>query len=79
MRRPIGEIAASLLNAAARRDLLFLAADDVRAADIARAAAGGSGDIEVVLVLGSDALPGDSAPPSPANAGLRTAVGIAAK
>ena len=72
-RRPIGEVAASLLDAAATRDLLFLAADDVRAGEIARAAEGGSGEIEVVLVLGSDALPGDSAPPSPANAGLRTA------
>ena len=73
VRRPIGEVAVSLLGAAATRDLLFLAADDVRAAEIARAAEGGSGDIAVILVLGSDALPGDSAPPSPANSGLRTA------
>ena len=71
--RPIGEVAVSLLIAAQRRDILFLAADDVRASEIARAAEGGAGDLTVLLVPGSDALPGDSAPPSPANVGLRTA------
>ena len=71
--RSVGEVAVSLLIAANRQDVIFLAADDVRASEIARAAEGGAGDITVLLVPGSDALPGDSSPPSPANVGLRTA------
>ncbi len=73
-RRSVGEVAAALLIAAAERDLLFLAADEGRASEIARAAEGGAGTggITVLLVPGSDALPGDSAPPSHANVGFRT-------
>ncbi|GLR47774.1 helicase-related protein [Sphingomonas astaxanthinifaciens] len=53
--------------------LLFLARDDVRAAAIADAAREGGGDRMVFLLPGSDALPGDEAPASPAVAGQRTA------
>ena len=64
--RPVGEVAVGLLVAARRQDILFLASDEVRASEIARAAEAGAGDILVLLVPGSDALPGDSSPPSPA-------------
>jgi transcription-repair coupling factor (superfamily II helicase) len=66
-------MAVGLLMAAAQRDVMFFAADDLRASLIAQAARGGAGEIAVLFVPGSDALPGDSAPPSPANVGLRTA------
>lgn len=68
----IGEIAAALLEAPDER-LLFLARDGVRAAAIARAAFEAAGDILVLLLPGSDALPGDEAPASPQVAGQRTA------
>jgi transcription-repair coupling factor (superfamily II helicase) len=68
----IGEIVAALLASEAER-CLFLASDEVRAAAIARAAAEGAGETLVLLLPASDALPGDSAPASPAVAGQRTA------
>jgi transcription-repair coupling factor (superfamily II helicase) len=69
----IGEIAASLLQALESGDVVFLAVDEVRAAETARilkAAATGS---EILHCPASDALPGDSAPASPANVGQRAA------
>lgn len=69
----IAESAAALADALATRDLLFVAADEVRAQAIARALAAFDPDAEVVFCPGSDALPGDAAPPSPVNAGQRVA------
>ena len=71
-----GEVAASLLDALiAGRDVVYLAADEPRAAEVVRALEGGAGEAAVVYCPPSDALPGDSAPPSPANAGQRAAGG----
>ncbi len=72
-KQPIGELAASLLTAAERTDILFLASDEPRALELMRALQGGAGDALVLFCPGSDALPGDSAPPSPANSGQRAA------
>jgi transcription-repair coupling factor (superfamily II helicase) len=66
-----GEVAAGLLDAVGRGDLLFLARDGTRAAEIHAAIAAGAPQALVLLCPGSDALPGDAAPPSPANVGLR--------
>nr|WP_241557155.1 helicase-related protein [Croceibacterium ferulae] len=52
-------------------DLLFIAKDDPSAMELARALEAGAPDALVVFCPGSDALPGDSAPPSPANVGQR--------
>jgi transcription-repair coupling factor (superfamily II helicase) len=68
-----GEIAARLLTALEEGDLVFLAADEVRAAEVARAIRAAAPETDVLFCPGSDALPGDSAPPSPANVGQRTA------
>ena len=69
----VGETAAVLLTAAETRDVIFIAADEPRALEIVRALQGGAPEAGVVFCPGSDALPGDSAPPSPANVGQRTA------
>lgn len=68
-----GAIAARLAEALGDGDLIFLAADEPRASEVARALAVAAPDACVLLCPGSDALPGDSAPPSPANAGQRAA------
>ena len=68
-----GEIAARLLEALEENDLIFLGKDENRAAEIYTAVAAGAPDALVLLCPGSDALPGDSAPPSPANVGMRAA------
>ena len=68
---PVGELAAALLTGLETDDLIFLAADEVRAGEIVRALEGGAGDALVLFCPASDALPGDSAPPSPANVGQR--------
>ena len=62
-----------LAEALADGDVVFLAADDARAAAVSRALAAAAPDAAVIHCPGSDALPGDSAPASPANAGLRVA------
>ena len=66
----VGEIAASCL-AAPDRDLILLARDELRAAEIHAAIAAGAPDALVLLCPGSDALPGDAVPASPSNVGLR--------
>jgi transcription-repair coupling factor (superfamily II helicase) len=68
-----GVIVAALLEALKSADLVFLAKDEVRGAEIASAVAAGAPDAAVVFCPGSDALPGDSAPPSAANVGQRAA------
>jgi transcription-repair coupling factor (superfamily II helicase) len=71
VKRPIGELAAALLTALEREDILFLAADEPRALEVAHAVGGGAGDALVLFCPATDALPGESAPPSPANVGQR--------
>ncbi|WP_375382916.1 TRCF domain-containing protein [uncultured Sphingomonas sp.] len=53
--------------------VVFVAADDGRAAAVAEIAAALAPDRLVLLLPSSDALPGDDAPASPANAGQRIA------
>jgi transcription-repair coupling factor (superfamily II helicase) len=67
----VGEVAASLLDEAADHDVIYLAADEPRALEVVRALTGGAGEALVVYCPPSDSLPGDSAPPSPANVGQR--------
>ena len=69
----IGETAAALAEALADDDLLFAAGDESRAAGVAHALAAAAPDAAVLLCPGSDALPGDDAPASPANVGARVA------
>jgi transcription-repair coupling factor (superfamily II helicase) len=68
----VGEVAAQLAEALEAHDVLFAAKDEVRAAAVSRALAAMT-DAEVVFCPGSDALPGDEAPASPANVGQRVA------
>ena len=69
----VGELAVRLAKALDAGDLVFLAADDVRARAVERALRAAAPDAAVVHLPASDALPGDAAPPSPGNAGLRVA------
>jgi transcription-repair coupling factor (superfamily II helicase) len=69
----LSETAAALAAASASGDVFFVAADEPRAAAIAAALAAAAPEAEVIFCPGSDALPGDSAPPSPGNAGQRAA------
>ena len=68
-----GEIAAALADHLAAGDLLYAAADEPRAIAVSRALAAMAPDAAVVFCPGSDALPGDEAPASPANVGRRVA------
>jgi transcription-repair coupling factor (superfamily II helicase) len=52
--------------------LFIVAKDGPAAVAIAVALAGGAPDATIALCPGSDAMPGDSAPPSPSNVGQRT-------
>jgi transcription-repair coupling factor (superfamily II helicase) len=68
----IGETVAVLLDHLQTGDLVFIATEEAQARDVAAAMAAGCGEHVVVFCPGSDALPGDKSPPSPANAGQRT-------
>jgi transcription-repair coupling factor (superfamily II helicase) len=68
---PVGEAAAVLLDALQASDLIFLASDEPRALEIVHALEGGAPESSILFCPGSDALPGDSAPPSPSNVGQR--------
>jgi len=68
-----GEVAARLADALLEGDLLFAAEDEPRAAAITGALRAMAPAVEVVFCPASDALPGDSAPASPANVGRRVA------
>ena len=68
-----GETAALLAEALAAQDVLYAATDEPRAVAVAHALAALVPEAIVVLCPGSDALPGDSAPASPANVGARVA------
>ncbi|KTT70214.1 TRCF domain-containing protein [Sphingomonas endophytica] len=60
-----------LAEALAQGDLIAAMVDEVRAAMVAQALAAAAPDATVILCPGSDALPGEDAPPSPANVGQR--------
>ena len=68
---PIGRIAANLLDNLATSDLIFLASNEPRALELVQALEGGAPEALILFCPGSDALPGDSAPPSPSNVGQR--------
>jgi len=68
-----GETAAALAEALVHGDILHAAADEQTAAAIAKALTAAAPEAAVILCLGSDALPGDDAPASPANVGQRVA------
>ena len=70
---PVAEIAAALSQRLAEGDILYAVADEVRAIALARALAIAAPEAEVLFCPGSDALPGESAPASPANVGQRVA------
>ena len=69
----IGIVAVRLADALTRGNLVYIAIDEQRAAAVAVALAAARPDADVLHVPSSDALPGDSAPASPANTGLRVA------
>ncbi|UYY60238.1 TRCF domain-containing protein [Sphingomonas sp. S2-65] len=54
-------------------DVVFLAPDEARAGAVERALSAAMPEAAVIFCPGSDALPGDSAPASPANVGQRVA------
>ena len=67
----MGAVATRLADAIAGNAVLFIAIDEQRALAVAGALRAASPDALIVHVPSSDALPGDRAPPSPANAGRR--------
>ncbi|GKS02485.1 TRCF domain-containing protein [Sphingomonas aquatilis] len=67
----IAETAAGLAGLLRKNDVLAAEADEVRAAALARALAAMMPAATVVVCPGTDALPGDEAPASPANVGQR--------
>ncbi|WP_240309348.1 MULTISPECIES: helicase-related protein [Sphingomonas] len=66
--------AAALLDAVSQHELIYLAADEVVGRDLQRMVAAAAPEALVLFYPASDSLPGESAPPTPANAGERTAV-----
>ncbi|MCK8457326.1 TRCF domain-containing protein [Sphingomonas faeni] len=70
---PSASVAAAIAERLAQGNLVYVALDDRRATDIASIAAALVPDAVVVQLPSSDALPGDEAPASPANVGLRVA------
>jgi transcription-repair coupling factor (superfamily II helicase) len=67
-----GEMLAVLLDTLQKRDLIFIARDEPQGREIAQTMASACGENQVFFCPGSDALPGDKSPPTPANAGQRT-------
>lgn len=67
----IAETAAGLAGLLRKSDVLAAEADEVRAAALTRALAAMMPAATVVVCPGTDALPGDEAPASPANVGQR--------
>ncbi|PVE57985.1 DEAD/DEAH box helicase [Arthrobacter sp. TPD3018] len=67
----IAETAAGLAGLLRKGDVLAAETDEVRAAALARALAAMMPAATVVVCPGTDALPGDEAPASPANVGQR--------
>ncbi|MGA1799843.1 TRCF domain-containing protein [Sphingomonas sp. 4RDLI-65] len=69
----VAPVAAALVERLREDGLIYVAADDQRATEIAAVAAALAPDALVVQLPSSDALPGDEAPASPANVGRRVA------
>ncbi|OAN62172.1 helicase-related protein [Sphingomonas sp. TDK1] len=69
----VGTIAALLADTLANQDLLYAAGDEARALAVTHALAALVPEATVLFCPGSDALPGDAAPASPANVGARVA------
>jgi transcription-repair coupling factor (superfamily II helicase) len=69
----VGETAALLAQALADGDVFYAADDEAEGTRIAHALAAAAPDSVVLFCPGSDALPGDEAPASPANVGERVA------
>lgn len=70
---PPESVAVAIAERLAQGSLVYVALDDRRATDIAAIAAALVPDAVVIQLPSSDALPGDDAPASPANVGLRVA------
>lgn len=75
----IAEIAAAAAELLGTSDLLLALTDEVRAIAVSRMLAALCPDATVLFCPGSDALPGDSAPASPANVGQRVSALHAAR
>ncbi|ODP39498.1 DEAD/DEAH box helicase [Sphingomonas turrisvirgatae] len=69
----MGETAAILSEWLDREDVVYAAADEQRGMAVAGALAAMAPGSEILFCPGSDALPGDAAPASPANVGRRVA------
>jgi len=69
----IAAIAIGIAEELTSRSVLYLCDDEQQSEALAAALSGLATEAPVVHVPASDALPGDIAPPSPANAGRRTA------
>ena len=69
----LGASLVRLLKTLETADIFFVARDEVRGAELASALASAAPEAVVAFCPGSDALPGEASPPSPANAGQRVA------
>lgn len=67
----VGVAAVRIAEALNKRNVLVIASSDYRARDIHAALQGAAPKAEIVFFGPSDALPGDSQPPTPANTGVR--------
>jgi len=69
--RGVSALIPALLGTLQSQDLIFIAEDELAALELTHALQAGAPDELVLFCPGSDALPGDSAPPSAANVGQR--------
>lgn len=69
----VGVAVARIAEALEKRDVLAIISGEYRAKDIHAALKGAAPDVVAILLPSSDALPGDSQPPTPANIGSRMA------
>src|SRR5690348_14607693 len=69
----VGAAAARIAEALAKKNVLAIISSDYRAKDIHSALKGAAPKADAVFFQPSDALPGDTQPPTPANTGVRLA------
>src|SRR5690242_12615769 len=69
----VGVAVVRITEALARKNVLAIISSDYRARDIHEALAGASPKTQLIFFPPSDALPGDTQPPTPANTGERLA------
>ena len=67
----VGVAAARIAEASATGDVLAIVSSDYRARDIVTALCGAAPNVQIVFFPPSDALPGDTQPPTAANIGQR--------